>query len=117
MFKYILSILTIFFSLNIFIAEGLAVKTTSDALTEGMRGRIEAERYNKRFICQGELVCGLSIIPIFYENRRFKPAWCGKTGVFKMADALLGAIRESTREGLRPGDYHLMRLENSTKVL
>ncbi|MHC4686417.1 MAG: L,D-transpeptidase family protein [Planctomycetota bacterium] len=111
MFKYVLSILIIFFSLNILIAEGLAIKTTSDALTAGMRARIEAERYNKRFICQGELVCGLSIIPIFYENRGFKPAWCGKTGVFKMADALLGAIRESTREGLRPSDYHLMRLE------
>lgn len=38
------------FSLNILIAEGLAVKTTSDALTEGMRARIEAERTNKRFI-------------------------------------------------------------------
>ena len=101
----------IFFSLNILIAEGLAVKTTSDALSEGLRARIEAERYNKGYVCQGELVCGLSIIPIFYANRGFKPAWYGKTGVFNMADALLETIRESTREGLRPSDYHLMRLE------
>jgi len=111
MFKYVLSIGIIFFSLNILTAEGLAIKATSDALTEGMRTRIEAERYKKRFICQGELVCGVSIIPIFYAKRGFKPAWCGKTGVYKMADALLEAIRESTREGLSPGDYHLMRLE------
>jgi murein L,D-transpeptidase YcbB/YkuD len=111
MFKYVLSFLIIFFSLNILIAEGLAVKTTSDTLSEGMRARIEAERTNKRFICQGELVCGVSIIPVFYEKRGFEPAWCGQTGVFKMADALLEAIRESTREGLRPSDYHLIRLE------
>jgi hypothetical protein len=103
--------LIIFFNLNILIAEGLAVKTTSDALNERMRAQIEAERYNKRFICQGELVCGVSIIPIFYRKRGFKPARCGKTGVFKLADALLEAIRESTRERLRPSDYHLMRLE------
>ena len=111
MFKYVLSILFIFFSLNILISEGLAVKTTSEALSEGLRARIEAERYNKSYVCQGEMVCGLSIIPKFYANRGFKPAWYGKTGVFKMADALLETIRESAREGLRPSDYHLMRLE------
>jgi murein L,D-transpeptidase YcbB/YkuD len=111
MFKYVLSISIIFFSLNILIAEGLAVKTTSDALADGMRARIEAERHDNRFICRGELVCGISIIPKFYQKRGFKPAWRGKTGDFKMADALLEAIRESTREGLRPSDYHLMRLE------
>jgi hypothetical protein len=64
MFKYVLSFLIIFFSLNILIAEGLAVKTTSDTLSEGMRARIEAERTNKRFICQGELVCGVSLSPL-----------------------------------------------------
>jgi murein L,D-transpeptidase YcbB/YkuD len=111
MFKQVLSILIFLISLNVLITEGLAVNRTSDALSEAMRARIEAERYNKRFICQGELVCGVSVIPIFYEKRGFKPAWRGKTGDFKMADALFEAARESTREGLRPGDYHLSRLE------
>jgi murein L,D-transpeptidase YcbB/YkuD len=112
MFRYVLPAGIIFFSLNILIAEGLAVKTPSEDLTEGMRARIQAERYDNRFICRGELVCGISIIPKFYRQRGFKPAWCGKTGVSDKVVSLLEAIRESTREGLRPDDYHLMRLES-----
>ena len=111
MFKYVVSIAILFFSLIFIVAGDLAAKTTSKSLAGAMRARIEAERYDNRFICRGELVCGISIIPKFYEKRGFKPAWRGKTGDFKMADDLLETIRESTREGLRPSDYHLIRLE------
>ena len=112
MFRYGFIVIVVLYILSIPVAESLAVKTTSDALADVMRARIEAERYDNRFICRGELVCGISIIPKFYQDRGFKPAWCGNAGVSDMALNLLEVIRESTREGLRPNDYHLMRLES-----
>jgi murein L,D-transpeptidase YcbB/YkuD len=110
MLKYFLSVLIIF-SQSILIAEGWTVQTTSDGLSDRMRARIQALGLKNHFICQRELVCGVSVIPVFYGKREFKPAWCGKDGVSSQADALLAVIGESDREGLRPSDYHLMRLK------
>jgi murein L,D-transpeptidase YcbB/YkuD len=92
------------------ISESVSVQTTTDQLSDRLRARIQAEGIKKKFICQGELVCGASVIPRFYANREFKPAWYGPAGVFSQADALLAAIREAARDGLSPGDYHLNRL-------
>ncbi|UCH21094.1 MAG: L,D-transpeptidase family protein [Deltaproteobacteria bacterium] len=111
MLKYFLLVLIVFFSLSILIAEGWAIQTTSDEFSDRMRARIQALRLKNHFICQRELVCGVSVIPIFYGKREFNPAWCGKDGVSSQADDLLTMIQGSDREGLIPSDYHLMRLK------
>jgi len=75
-------------------------------IKDHLKKRIEKEKTKKKFICRKELICGVSLIPLFYEQRGFAPAWCGDNGIFPQAEALVSEISGSLDEGLRPGDYH-----------
>jgi murein L,D-transpeptidase YcbB/YkuD len=57
-------------------------------------------------------LCGSSVIPTFYQQRGFTPAWSGEDGRVSQAESLIAAIRESDREGLSPDDYHLAAIES-----
>ena len=112
MLKLILSILFIVCSSSVYVLEGWADKSILGVLDDRLRDRIVTESRKERFICRSELICGIAVMPIFYEKRGYKPAWCGEDGIFPQAESLLEAIRESDREGLRPNDYHLINLED-----
>ncbi|MGZ9148651.1 MAG: L,D-transpeptidase family protein [Candidatus Deferrimicrobiaceae bacterium] len=77
-----------------------------------LRGKIEAGMATAKFTCRQELLCGSSVIPMFYARREYAPAWIGRDGRFPQADSLIAAIRESSRDGLLPDDYHLARIES-----
>ncbi len=77
-----------------------------------LRIKIESGRGISQFTCRREILCGSSVIPVFYERRGFTPAWSGRDARFSLADSLIAAIRESVREGLRPSDYHLAGIES-----
>ncbi|MGZ9163395.1 MAG: L,D-transpeptidase family protein, partial [Candidatus Deferrimicrobiaceae bacterium] len=77
-----------------------------------LRGKIEAGMATAKFTCRQELLCGSSVIPMFYARREYAPAWMGPDGRFSQADSLIAAIRESSRDGLLPDDYHLARIES-----
>lgn len=47
-------------------------------------------------------------LPAFYERRDYQPAWLGDMA---RARQLVAAVRAADREGLRPADYHLERLD------
>src|SRR3990172_3820486 len=77
-----------------------------------LRGKIESGTATAQFTCRQELLCGASVIPMFYARREYAPAWMGRDGRFPQADSLIAAIRESSRDGLLPDDYHLARIES-----
>jgi murein L,D-transpeptidase YcbB/YkuD len=117
MLKLILSILFIICSQSVHLSSGWAVNALPDRLSNRLRERIVAESLKEHFICRTELVCGIAVIPSFYEKRAYKLAWCGEEGIFPRAESLIEAIRESAHDGLRPSDYHLINLEALSKEI
>jgi L,D-transpeptidase YcbB len=89
-------------------AEVLAQYPINDRLA----AKIEDRKDKNAFFCQGELVCGIAEMPIFYRRRNFSPAWFDTDLNFALAEKLVAAIKESEAEGLNPQDYHLARLKS-----
>ncbi len=73
--------------------------------------RIKARQDDRQFTCQGELICGIALIPEFYAARDFEPAWSTPHGPTSQARALLEEIGQAGDEGLSPEDYHFGRLQ------
>ena len=79
--------------------------------------RVKARQDDRQFTCQGELICGIALIPEFYAARDFEPAWSTPQGPTSQALALLGEISRVGDEGLSPEDYHFGRLQTMTTQL
>jgi murein L,D-transpeptidase YcbB/YkuD len=73
--------------------------------------QIETRRDSRQFSCQGELICGIALIPDFYAARDYAPAWTGSQGLVPPARALLAEIGRVDTDGLSPEDYHYSRLQ------
>ena len=87
-----------------------ADSTASILIKNHLKKKIELETTKERFHCRGELICGLSQIPLFYQLRGFFPAWCSDQGILPQAESLITEIKEAHDEGLRPDDYHLTNI-------
>jgi len=57
--------------------------------------------------CGTELLYGSSLLPRFYANRSYAPAWIGESGPLPRALSLVEAIGNASSEGLRAEEYHL----------
>jgi L,D-transpeptidase YcbB len=68
--------------------------------------RFQGERSRQDFICHGERLCGLRIIPGFYRDRDFEPAWIDGSGLRPTAQWFFQFIGQTDKEGLNPSDYH-----------
>jgi len=87
------------------------VEDLQDAVVSHLIRRDIANRQNDRqFTCQGELVCGIALIPDFYAGRHFEPVWSTPLGPTAQALALLAEIARVDEYGLTPEDYHYRRL-------
>jgi L,D-transpeptidase YcbB len=60
----------------------------------------------QNLICQGEVICGLKLMPIFYQDRHFAPVWFSDNGLLPAAQTLIDAIKGIDQDGLYPDDYH-----------
>jgi murein L,D-transpeptidase YcbB/YkuD len=69
--------------------------------------QVKAEIQLKGFACQGEIICGLQIIPNFYQGRNYAPVWFDDDGLRPTVKALVEAIHSAQMDGLKPSDYHL----------
>ena len=87
-----------------------ADSTASILIKNHLKKKIEFETTQKRFRCRGELICGLSQIPLFYQRRGFFPAWYSDKGILPQAESLITEIKGAHNEGLRPDDYHLTNI-------
>jgi len=56
-------------------------------------------------------------LPLFYERRAFWPAWSNDGGLLPQVDLLIKAIHKGDREGLRPADYHLAKIESTLEEI
>jgi murein L,D-transpeptidase YcbB/YkuD len=81
------------------------------SLRELLRLRIEAGGMPLKFSIGNEPIYAAIVLPIFYERRGFQPAWSDINGPLPRTEALLEAIRQADREGLRSDDYHLEKIE------
>jgi murein L,D-transpeptidase YcbB/YkuD len=88
-------------------AQGLA-----DQVQEHLRGRIEAAGVPPKIVIRDELIYSSVVLPQFYEQRVYMPAWSNNKGLLVVqVDALLKAIKEAYLEGLTPADYHHAKIE------
>lgn len=76
-----------------------------------IKQQVAAEIQQQEYTCRGEIICGLKIIPTFYQERNYAPVWFGIEGLHPAARVLVQTIREVEQEGLIPSDYHLKAIE------
>jgi murein L,D-transpeptidase YcbB/YkuD len=69
--------------------------------------KIQATTNGRGFICGGEPICGIDLIPMFYQSRQFAPVWIDDHGEKPTVSALIRAISSCDDDGLNPLDYHL----------
>ena len=91
---------------------GVAAESLFDQTRDHLRLRIEEGSEGQHFTCRGELICGSSAIPIFYEGRDYRPVWYAEKGLMPQAYSLVSAVHQAHLEGLRPEDYHLANIES-----
>jgi murein L,D-transpeptidase YcbB/YkuD len=72
-----------------------------------IKQQVKTEIQFRGFVCQGEIICGLQIIPNFYQGRNYTPVWFDDYGLRPIAAVLVQAIHSAQMDGLRPSDYHL----------
>jgi murein L,D-transpeptidase YcbB/YkuD len=99
-----------FVSLQSAIAQSL-----SDQASELLRTRIEVAGVPPKITVGEELIHASMTLLLFYERRMYRPAWTGDDGPLPQVYALLKAISEAGREGLKPADYHLVKIECTLK--
>jgi hypothetical protein len=97
-----------FVSLQSAIAQSL-----SDQASELLRTRIEAAGVQPKITVGEELIHASMTLPLFYERRMYRPAWTGGDSPLPQVYALLKAISEADREGLKPADLWLSSFSRS----
>lgn len=81
--------------------------------SEFLRNRIEAAGVPPKLSVGDEEIFASVMLPRFYENRIFTPAWSSEKGPLPQADELVKAIQDADKEGLRASDYHLSSIEST----
>lgn len=90
---------------------GFSDQTGISVIQNLLRNRIEAGGVPINISVGEEPIYTSTALPVFYIRRIYKPAWVSDQGPLASAEDQLKMIREVDREGLRPGDYHLIKLE------
>ena len=79
---------------------------------EFLRQRIEASGHPPAIMVGEIQIYSNIVLPQFYLERTYRPAWSDNDGPLSIADSLIAGIRNSYRDGLHPEDYHLEAIEN-----
>ena len=95
----------------------VAARTLENRIREALRTRIETAGSPPKIVIGDEVIHSSVHLPRFYEDRAYKPAWIGEEGCLPAFPDLLVMIRRAGEEGLRPGDYHLERIEAASRSL
>ena len=95
----------------------VTAQTLSDQVRELLRNRIETAGVPPKITVGEEVIHASIALPLFYERRMYRPAWSEDDGPLLQVDALVKAIHEADREGLRPTDYHLAKTEATLKEM
>ena len=90
---------------------------TTDTMSELIQQKIMRFSGKNRFTCRSEFNLGISLIPSFYLQRKFSPAWMGKNGEFLLADDLIEEIKNCKKHALKPEYYHFKDIETLLNTL
>lgn len=82
-----------------------------------IESRFTAENQKRRLVCQGETICGLKLIPLFYQERGFAPVWMNGRKLHPKAKALIREIQNAFQDGLEPQDYHAIAIAETLAML
>lgn len=97
--------------------EAVRARSLSDQIGELLRNRIEAAGAPPKITVGEEMVHASVMLPLFYEQGTYRPAWSGDKGPLPYAEALIKAIYSAETEGLKPNDYHLVQIETTLKEI
>ena len=77
-----LAMLTVFAVFALVVgASGPARAANPAGIDQLIQARVESHLGDRKYTRRGELLCGLALIPQFYEIRSYRPAWTGIDGI------------------------------------
>jgi L,D-transpeptidase YcbB len=92
-------------------AERAPAETPADQVSRHIRERIKALEVSPKIKCGEGLSCESALLPKFYSERDFQPAWSDYYGPTPYVKNFLEVVRVAYREGLNPEDYHPGKIE------
>ncbi len=96
--------LFLFLFLNLML---LDVYAGPEMLQEAIRNYVEFKPENSRYTIDDGLLYSSQLMPRFYINRLFEPAWFTNDLINSNGVSMLEAIKNIYLDGLEPVDYHL----------
>lgn len=107
----------VYVTLNVGAVGAQATPSFPTRVAEQLRLRLEMAGTPPRVAIGDEIVYSSTVLPAFYEQRGFRPAWLTERGATPQADSLLKMLREAPNEGLRTADYHYTRMERVVRSI
>ncbi len=84
--------------------------TGSDPVAAQIFSLVREGQAARAFTCRKERICGISVIPAFYRNRAYAPAWSLGGIPTPLARDLISALAASKDDGLSPEIYHFSEI-------
>ena len=82
-------------------------------IQKNIRAAIEQMTQSEKLKIGGVWIAAIAILPEFYEQRQFKPAWTATEKI----DDLMRAIDEIEMDGLIPADYHRRQIRDLSQEI
>jgi murein L,D-transpeptidase YcbB/YkuD len=86
-------------------------QTLQNLVAGELRGRIEAGGPSPKIVIGEEVIYSSTTLPLFYQQRAYRPAWSDQNGPGQEAEILMQTIGLAWDKGLNPTYYHLLELE------
>jgi len=83
-----------------------AADSMVDQVQAIIRARLDGDPATISLSCQGEMICGIQMLPLAYRDRKHLPLWIDASLRLEKAEALIEAIDRAGEDGLLPVDYH-----------
>ncbi len=77
-----------------------------DRVQAVIQARLDGNPSIASLSCQGEMICGIQMLPLAYRDRKHLPLWIDASLRLEKAEALANAIDRAGEDGLAPVDYH-----------
>jgi murein L,D-transpeptidase YcbB/YkuD len=101
----------LFLVFSVFLVTDLSAQVSATDAGEQLRRRVETVGDTGDIVVGGERIHAEIEALRFYENQGYRLVWTENGQLSPDIDALIEEIRQSAREGMRPGEYHLARIE------
>lgn len=78
-----------------------------DRVQAVIKSRLDGQQLIPPLACQGEMICGIRMLPIAYRKNDFRPLWLDASLRLEKGESLAQAIGRAEEDGLEAKDYHL----------